>query len=273
MKFKNTKQYVVINNLLGSVKNPIYYSDTAFQRHLLFRSHNLTDYETYKIGETYTTLNFIEKIINKQSDELNIIYYFNKLKAMNIAQAFTDKLNPLSNSVFNKMNNRIRDKIHNDYYLVDLITKGVAYHPDYLPFHTITKISEFYRKRMIKTILCTSSLIEKLNLPANNLIFINRCMDSEEINQIEFRNLIDRVERSQYNLYGNVLTIRDNQISVKKTELFLVKLVEDQNLALVTQLIGTKKKYIADQFLLKGVFQLNMLYSQKKDIALNVKLA
>jgi len=62
----------------------------------------------------------------------------------------------------------VEDEIHGSYYLADLIKKGVAYHVGYLPLHIRTTIEENYREKNIKTIFCTSTLIEGVNLPADN---------------------------------------------------------------------------------------------------------
>ena len=83
---------------------------------------------------------------------------------------------------------KLKDDIHADYYLADIIKKGVAYHVGYLPLHIRTKIEELYRDRHIKSIFCTSTLIEGVNLPADNLIVLSCRIGSKgNMNQVEFK--------------------------------------------------------------------------------------
>ena len=54
----------------------------------------------------------------------------------------------------------IKNKVHGDYYLADIITKGVAYHIGYLPSTLRISIEELYRQGHIKALFCTSTLVE-----------------------------------------------------------------------------------------------------------------
>lgn len=234
----------------------------------IYNEHSIKKDKFIKISDidkNYETINLIEEIIKRQVGKSNLVYCSGKQKAVELARAFAEKLRPLNDQILDKIAEEIRDEIHTDYYLSDLITKGVAYHVGYLPIHIRTKIEELYRDRKIKTIFCTSTLIEGVNLPADNLIVIRCRMGTKgNMSQIEFRNLLGRVGRIQYNLYGNVFIIRDNMTSEKTIEKLLVKPVEDQHIALMTDLTDAEKEYIVNQFI-KGDSQLKAMEGQSNE--------
>ena len=62
---------------------------------------------------------------------------------------------------------------------------------------------------------CTSTLLEGVNLPADNLFIMDNKIALSEMNPVDFRNLIGRVGRISFNLYGNVFFVseKDSKVS------------------------------------------------------------
>ena len=182
-----------------------------------------------------------------------------------MARSYAESLPYLNNKILDDVAKEIEDEIHTDYYLADIIRKGVSYHVGYLPLHIRTKIEELYKNRDIKTIFCTSTLIEGVNLPADNLIVISvRIGTKGNMNRVEFKNLLGRVGRIEYNLYGNVFIIRDSNMAEKTMNDLLINDVETQEISLKTQLNDETKEYIINQFL-NGDSQLSQLPNQKNE--------
>ena len=72
------------------------------------------------------------------------------------------------------------------------------------------------------------------------------------MNAVEFRNLLGRVGRIKYNLYGNVFIIRDKNTSDKTIKELLVKEVPNQEIPLLNNAISYQtKNYIINE-LIKG---------------------
>ena len=215
------------------------------------RTNKKDPFETiYPLNATDTTLDLIQKIIQKDHDKSNIVYCSGRDKTVNMARSYAESLPYLNNKILYDVAKEIEDEIHTDYYLADIIRKGVSYHVGYLPLHIRTKIEELYKNRDIKTIFCTSTLIEGVNLPADNLIVISvRIGTKGNMNRVEFKNLLGRVGRIEYNLYGNVFIIRDSNMAEKTMNDLLINDVETQEISLKTQLNDETKEYIINQFL------------------------
>ena len=99
----------------------------------------------------------------------NLVYCSSKDKTVDFAKDYAKKLNPLNNDKLNALARDIRNEVHGDYFLAGLIEKGVAYHIGYLPADIRMRIEDYYREKLITTLFCTSTLLEGVNLPADNL--------------------------------------------------------------------------------------------------------
>jgi replicative superfamily II helicase len=245
-----------------------YVLDTVSKEFVVFneRSKKLSPFKKIdSLDPSDTPSSLIRDLIDKDKKKSTIIYYSGRDRTVEMAIAYADTLPYLENKILDDVAKEIKDDIHTDYYLADIIKKGVAYHVGYLPLHIRTKIEELYRDRQIKSIFCTSTLIEGVNLPADNLIVLScRIGNKGNMNQVEFKNLLGRVGRIEYNLYGNVFIIRDSNMAEKTVKDLLSKDMKEQDLALTTILSDNAKNYIITQFL-NGDSQLNRLSEQKPD--------
>ncbi|MCF2861768.1 DEAD/DEAH box helicase [Pseudoalteromonas sp. Cnat2-41] len=101
----------------------------------------------------------------------------------------------------------LADEVHPKYSLIRTLRLGVAYHHAGLPDIARQEIEELYSKSLIKNIVCTSTLVQGVNLPADRLLVINPKVDSDEMSNFEFFNLIGRAGRVSTKLYGEVYCI------------------------------------------------------------------
>ncbi len=245
-----------------------YILDTEKKEFLFYneRSKNKNPFEKlFDLNPNDTTSSLIRKLINKDLNKSNIVYCSGRDKAVNLAREYASEIPPLEIQELKDLAKEIRDDIHTDYYLASLVERGVAYHVGYLPQYIRFKIEELYRQRKIKTIFCTPTLIEGVNLPADNLIVISCRLGSKgNMNAVEFKNLLGRVGRIEYNLYGNVFIIRDSKMAEKTIKNLLTKPVEDQKIALLDELPYTARTYIINQ-LTNGSSQFYSLEGQTEE--------
>lgn len=179
----------------------------------------------------------------------NLVYCESKKEAINYALEYSQNSEPIEeNDYLKKVKKYIKDEIHEDYWLIDMLSKGVAYHIGYIPNSIRKHIENLYKDKTINTIFCTSTLLEGVNLPADNL-FIN-VKDSSKIikNEIDFKNLIGRVGRIKYNLIGNVFIIPNGAQKLMNicTEL-IEKDVPDKELSIKNTLSTITKKEIINK--------------------------
>ena len=197
-----------------------------------------------------TALSIIKNITLNDNKKQSIVYFNSKDKAIDMAREYAEDL-PLSNDeVLHSLANEIENEIHDAYYLAELIRRGVAYHVGYLPNNIRSSIERCFRDRKIKILFCTSTLVEGVNLPADNLFIMSYKNGLQNMTPVDFRNLIGRVGRIQYNLYGTVFILRNNPKQTK-FQAFIENDVPEQDLSLVSELTKNQKEIII-QTLLKG---------------------
>lgn len=141
----------------------------------------------------------------------------------------------------------ISEDIHFDCYLTKTLKKGIAYHVAYIPSRIKEKIESLFKKNVIKTVFCTSTLLEGVNFPAENLFLM---LDEnshwlKDDSRVDFKNLIGRVGCIEFNMFGNIFLISNT-----KTNERYINAVEndvaDQKLSIDYYISENRKKEIVD---------------------------
>lgn len=171
----------------------------------------------------------------------SIVYSNSKDNVVEYALQYATQLQPLHDSDLDVLAQDIRQDVHGDYYLADIVEKGVAYHMVYLPSTIRARIESLYKDGKIHTLFCTSTLLEGVNLPADNL-FITSHKNGGDMSPVDFRNLMGRVGRIEFNLYGNVFLVCIKRKTKKERFLHLLQeKIVPQQLSLATALTPEQK--------------------------------
>lgn len=114
-----------------------------------------------------------------------------------------------------ELKNLIQEVISTRYSLCKLITKGVAYHYGNMPLIIKSEIERLFKAGKIKYLMCTSTLVEGVNLPAKT-IFIRtpKKGNTTPLSEIEFWNLAGRAGRQGLEFQGNIVCIDTEDTSV-----------------------------------------------------------
>lgn len=153
-------------------------------------------------------LSDVVKIVGKE--EQSLVYCSSRRSVLANAVRYARGLVPINNEKLNALAAEIKSEVHDACYLADLIVRGVAYHVGYLPSNIRLRIERSFENGDLRTIFCTSTLIEGVNLPADNLFITSYRNGPSNMDEVEFKNLIGRVGRIKYNLYGNVVLVRED---------------------------------------------------------------
>ena len=247
LRLTNIQGYNVSNKmttLYSPVSQMKYIIDLIQKEVKVHNDYNKTFVDVAKIKEN-TKLSQIIRTVGKQGQ--NIVYCSATSKAIEYALEYANNFKVSDNAELIALSKDIKGQIHNDYYLADLITKGIAYHIGYLPADIRMRIEDLFRNDDIKTIFCTSTLIEGVNLPADNLFITSYKNGLSHMTPVEFRNLVGRVGRIEFNLYGNVFLTRiDDNVELTKYVDLIEKEIPDQKLSLHSELTKPQKKVIVE---------------------------
>ena len=114
----------------------------------------------------------------------------------------------------------LKEDIHRKYYLIECLKKKVAYHHGSLPDIVRKEIEELFINEKLSTIFCTSTLLEGVNLPANNLFTFEPKKKDTPLTNFEFGNLIGRAGRLNSSLYGTVYYIEHSKDKLKASDYY-----------------------------------------------------
>lgn len=220
---------------------------------------NLDNLKVYDIIDS--SENGIDLIYKIGNDKTNIIFCNSKKDAVDWAIEYSEKFSESPCSEIDELIKEIEEGIHEDCYLVHTLKKRVAYHVAYIPTNIKEAIEKLFKEGIIKTVFCTSTLLEGVNFPADNLfIMLNDKSEwLKEKNRANFKNLMGRVGRIEYNLFGNILFISGNEV-IDKYKIAIKEEIAPQKLS-IQMLTKDRKKDIINT-LLNGN---TILYKRKTD--------
>ncbi|RKS01460.1 DEAD/DEAH box helicase [Flavobacterium sp. 102] len=157
--------------------------------------------ETKKI--TYLS----ESISNSLSG--NIIYSNGAAESEDKAIILYDLLNEFTTSTkIKELISLIKKTIHKDYSLAKVLDKGIAFHYGNMPLLIRQEIEKLFAEGEIKYLICTSTLLEGINLPAKS-IFIRKPTRGRNtpLDENDFWNLAGRAGRWGKEFSGNIVCI------------------------------------------------------------------
>ncbi len=138
----------------------------------------------------------------------NIVYCNTIEDTINYARDFSSELPNKSSSKLDELINLIKASLHKDYFLIDCLKKGVAFHFGKLPQRIRLKLEELFRDKVIDWVFCTSTLLEGVNLPAKNIFILSNAIGASKFTDIDFWNLAGRAGRLSKDLSGNIICLR-----------------------------------------------------------------
>ena len=140
----------------------------------------------------------------------SIVYVNGKAEAETISIKIANEMpsDPAVAADLKELISFVRTHIHKDYALVGTLEKGVGYHYGHMPSLLRKTLEEHFKARRISFLVCTSTLLYGLNLPAKN-IFMQKPTTGRgvAIEGSDFWNLAGRAGRLGQEMEGNVYLI------------------------------------------------------------------
>ncbi|MDQ1213863.1 DEAD/DEAH box helicase [Pantoea anthophila] len=226
-------------------------------------------------------LKYITSLLNE--DEQNIIYAPKKNLAEGWALAIssTDEESvSIEGSVSNKnydarienLCSFLESEIHPLYSLVRSLKEGVAFHHGGLLDVARLEVEDLFADGVIRNLVCTSTLLQGVNLPADRMIVLSPRIGDYELNHFDFLNLIGRAGRINTSLYGEVFCIQlvDEQWAedkidskeIKEIESAVLKKLNDHGDSVVSYIDMVGKDVLSNQGDYKAINLASYLRSQ-----------
>jgi replicative superfamily II helicase len=110
----------------------------------------------------------------------------------------------------------VKKTIHSKYSLAKVLEKGIAFHYGNMPLLIRQEIEHLFKENHIKFLVCTSTLLEGVNLPATS-VFIRKPTRGRRnpLNENDFWNLAGRAGRWGKEFSGNIICIEPDEWEIK----------------------------------------------------------
>ncbi|MDR0603522.1 MAG: DEAD/DEAH box helicase [Bacteroidales bacterium] len=201
------------------VSQNLYFIDLQNNNYELYANNQIINLNQQvqfsNIADELDLINFIG------NGKTNLIYCNSRRKTIEKANSFASKLSgfqPTTN-IKNAVSN-IREYIHKDYYLANLLLKGVAFHHGKLPQLIRNVVEDLYKSEEIKNVFCTSTLLEGVNMPTQNIFILDNKNSNKQLESIDFWNLSGRAGRLAKELEGNIFCVQSNDFEWKNKKIF-----------------------------------------------------
>ena len=171
-------------------------------------------------------LSYLSNIVKRLgNDSQNIIFAPRPTTARKAALALVG--NDESNDSLNSLAEYLKETVRDNYVLADIVVKGVAYHHGKLPQHVRKVIEYAISKKILSNIVCTTTLMQGVNMPAQNVIvrnphlYVRKQGEGQELTSYEMANLRGRAGRLLKDFIGRTFVLDENaflQVSEEYTE-------------------------------------------------------
>lgn len=110
-----------------------------------------------------------------------------------------------------------RSTIHENYALCTVMENGIAFHHGKLPMHVRRTMEKAIAEKKIKNVVCTTTLLQGVNLPAQNIfirnphLYTKKMKTSAELTNYEMANLRGRAGRLLKDFVGRTYVMDENE--------------------------------------------------------------
>ena len=165
---------------------------------------------------------FVNIVTQGRKEDNNLIYANYPADAEKIAEILYEKTdyNVQDNEEIIKLIDLCKNTVHKEFNLIKFLKKGIAFHYGSMPQLIRANIEKLFNKKIIKNLICTSTLLEGVNLSCKN-IFIKNPKRSKNLNMStpDLFNLVGRAGRLGKEFYGNIFYVDWEDAPVKKEEI------------------------------------------------------
>ncbi len=202
---KNQEEKIVIKS--SPVAQNRYFLDLIDKKCLMFSDLS----KDYNVDVDISSSDFNKWLQKLGVNNKNIIYCNSKEDTITYALEFANTLENKKSEKITKVKEIIKEYLHDEYYLIDCIDKGVAFHFGNLPQLIREKIEWLFEEKELDYLFCTSTLLEGVNLPAKNIFILANQIGVSKFTDVDFWNLAGRAGRMTKEMSGNIICMRIQQ--------------------------------------------------------------
>lgn len=167
-------------------------------------------------------MKYLLSFIDAFKDSQNIIFAPTSEKAREIARDLNKDRPAMCEPKIAELVEYFKSTVSEDYTLCKTLPNGIAYHHGKMPMHVRRTIEKAIQQKMVSNVVCTTTLIQGVNLPAQNIIIRNphlytkKKKGAAELTSYEMANLRGRAGRLLKDFVGRTFVLDEGEFA--KTE-------------------------------------------------------
>jgi len=162
----------------------------------------------YKIPIDYSNNTFFFWLNKLGGEDKSIIYCNSKNDTINYALDFAKTRKVKEDEALTEVIELVKEYLHEKYYLIDCLNKGIAFHFGNLPQTIREKVEKLFEDKVLDYLFSTSTLLEGVNLPAKNIFILSDMIGLSKFTDVDFWNLAGRAGRLSKEMSGNIICMR-----------------------------------------------------------------
>jgi hypothetical protein len=176
----------------------------------------LSDFGSISLGRIELPFKFRDRYLANlakhfaAADDVSIIYRNRPSEADKVAADLSELFEDTDDEELKEFGDFLRQEVHRYYRLGAMVRRGIAFHYANIPQIVRSRIEELAKRRKLRFVCCTSTLLQGVNLPAKNIFLENPKTGQGEAGKIrpgDFWNLVGRAGRLNHEFSGNVFCI------------------------------------------------------------------
>ena len=181
----------------------------------IVNSEIIKGYGKQRYDEQY--LAYLNILVNSLSGQQNIIFSPTAPTARRIACSINTTAE--DNPKLSELIDYYKDTVHPSYAMCDTLRKSMAYHHGKLPDHVRRTIEKAIHNKWINNIACTTTLLQGVNLPTQNIIvrnphlYLQKRKESAELSNYEMANLRGRAGRLLKDFIGRTFVLDESSFA------------------------------------------------------------
>lgn len=196
----------IVSNIFATA--PIFFTATSYGFKYTSES-KISEYNVGKLKINEHIKNILELLSFSENKHLKnrvMVYAESKSKIRSLAITFAEQMPVIKDCPeLDDLINYVSEEIGEQYELIDMLKKGVAYHISFLDESTKIRIESLFKNGIIKVLFCTSTLSQGVNFHINYLYMIGTGKSIGKDFKIKTLNIVGRASRYNMNNIGMVI--------------------------------------------------------------------
>lgn len=144
------------------------------------------------------------RVLTEQPNTSSLVYCRSPKSARVVSRELVSRGLAVKSDLLGRLAVWLRENYHDRWYVADALESGIGIHHGRIPRSVAQLMVQLFNAGHIKTLLCTSSLIEGVNTAAESVMIYDKYISTSKLDRFTFDNIKGRAGRMFRHFVGKV---------------------------------------------------------------------